>query len=66
MARALERLGIIVVLNYAIGPYRFDLVHVGARTESDWDRLPCWELYDDLHWEHEESYAREMGLLRPE
>lgn len=131
LARALERLGIIVVLNYAIGPYRFDLVHVGARliiefdsekfhsdieafrydrarqnlavrrdwgflryhdydvdhrfdvivaeiaatirertggarTESDWDRLPCWELYDDLHWEHEESYAREMGLLRPE
>lgn len=131
LARALERLGIIVVLNYAIGPYRFDLVHVGARliiefdsekfhsdieafrydrarqnlavrrgwgflryhdydvdhrfdvivaeiaatirertggarTESDGDRLPCWELYDDLHWEHEESYAWEMGLLRPE
>lgn len=131
VARALERLGIIVVLDYAIGPYRFDLVHVGARlgiefdsekyhatveafrhdrarqnlavrrgwgflryhdfdvahrfdvvvaeiaatirermggarVESDWDRLPCWELYDNLHWAHAESYAADLGLLRRE
>lgn len=128
LARALERLGFIVVLNYRIGPYRFDLVHVGARliiefdseefhsdlrafrhdrarqnlavrqgwsflryhdydvdrrfdvivaeiaatirereggprAESDWDRLPCWELYDDLRQASDEAFARDMGLF---
>ena len=131
VARALERLGFIVVLDYAIGPYRFDLVHVGARlviefdsekyhatveafrhdrarqnlavrrgwgflryhdfdvthrfdvvvaeiaatirermggvrVESDWDHLPCWELYEALHWAHAESFAADLGLLRRE
>lgn len=128
LARALRALGIVVVLDYRIGPYRFDLVHVetrliiefdsekfhadlrafrydrarqnfavrrdwnflryhdydvdrrfgvivaeiaatirermgGPRVESDWDKRPCWELYDDLRQEAEESFAREMGLF---
>ena len=118
----------MVVLDYRIGPYRFDLVHVeprliiefdsekfhadlrafrydrarqnfavrrdwnflryhdydvdrrfgvivaeiaatirermgGPRVESDWDKRPCWELYDHLRQEAEESFAREMGLF---
>ena len=35
----------------------------GPRVESDWDKRPCWELYDDLRQEAEESFAREMGLF---
>ncbi len=67
LARALERLGVIVVLDYRIGPYRFDLVHEGGRrAETDWDRLPCWELYDDLEWRAGESAAREFGLFEGE
>ncbi|MFD5869365.1 type IV toxin-antitoxin system AbiEi family antitoxin domain-containing protein [Corynebacterium sp. NPDC060344] len=128
LARALQRLGFVVVLNYGIGPYRFDLVHVGARliiefdsekyhtdlrtfrydrarqnlavrrgwgflryhdydvdqrfdiivaeiaatirereggarVESDWDRVACWELYDDLRQKSDEDFARGMGLF---
>lgn len=37
LVRALERLGFIVVLNYRIGPYRFDLVHVEARLIIEFD-----------------------------
>lgn len=37
LARALAKLSIIVVLNYRIGPYRFDLVHVGARLFIEFD-----------------------------
>lgn len=35
----------------------------GPRAESDWDRTPCWELYDDLRWQAGKSTAREMGLI---
>lgn len=74
LARALRALGIVVVADHRIGPYRFGVIVAeiaaairgrmgGPRAESAWDQRPCRELYDDLHWEVEESFAREMGLF---